>query len=177
MKDSIKKRIVEKARDLLFTKTEEEITMNLIAKELNITAPTLYHYFKGKDELLNDANQLIIEEISANIGIKFPPSIPYEMRIVTAISTVADYFFRTGLPASYLVEDPKDKPIKLKEFRLKFSGMIDEIKKNGKFKSNLSSDQLMYRLLATLQADITYFRSIKKEMPEDFAEKVWSSFK
>jgi AcrR family transcriptional regulator len=173
MKDSIKKRIIEKGRDLLFTKTEEEITMNLIANELSITAPTLYHYFKGKDELLTAANQLIVDEISAHLDIKFPPSIPFEMRIITATSTIADYFWNTGLPASYLIEDPQEKPIKLGEFRKKFASMFAELKKSDKLKSKISAEQIMYRYLATMTADLVYHRGTGKGLPEDFAEKVW----
>lgn len=175
MKDSIRQRIIEMARDLLFTMTEEEITMNLIAGELKLTAPTLYHYFKGKDELLRAANQLIVEEISAQINIKFPPSIPYEMRIITTTGMVAEYFMKNGLPASYLVEDPMEKPIKLGAFRTKLASMFAELKKNGKIKSKTSAEQLMYRHLATTQADITYYRSTKKDLPEDFAEKVYAA--
>ena len=121
MKDSIRQKIVEKARDLLFTKTEEEITMNLVANELSITAPTLYHYFKGKGEMLEAANQLIVNEISSTLELKFPPSIPFEMRIITAVAMTGDYFMKTGLPASYLIEDPRERPIVLGEFRKKLA--------------------------------------------------------
>ncbi len=174
MKESIKKRIVEKARDLLFTKTEEEITMNLIAGELGITAPTLYHYFKGKDELLYAANQLITEEITALMSIKFPPSIPAEMRIVTATSLIAEYFMKTGLPASYLVEDPKDRPIVLKEFRKKMTDLFSMYYKNKKKTSKVGVEQTTFRYLATIEADLVYLRNTKKQLSEDFAEKVFS---
>ncbi|HRZ79754.1 MAG TPA: TetR/AcrR family transcriptional regulator [bacterium] len=175
MRDSIRKRIVEKARDLLFKLNEEEITMNLIANELGITAPTLYHYFKGKDELLNAANQLITEEISAQLAIKFPPSIPAGMRIVTATSLVAEYFMKTGLPASYLVEDPKDRPVVLKEFRKKFTELFAQyLKDDKKGTRKAGAEQTTMRYLALIQADIAYLRNSKKELSEDFAEKVFS---
>jgi len=174
MKESIKKRIIEKARDLLFTKNEEEITMNLIANELDITAPTLYHYFKGKDELLNAANKLITEEISSHLGIKFPPSIPAEMRIITATSMIAEYFNKTGLPVSYLVEDPKDRPIVLKDFRKKFTEMFSGYLKTKKSASKVGAEQTTMRYLAILQSELMYHRNNKKELSEDFAEKVFS---
>lgn len=174
MKDSIRKRIIEKARDLLFKLTEEEITMNLIANELGITAPTLYHYFKGKDELLNAANQLITDEISAHLSIKFPPSIPAEMRIITATSMIAEYFMKTGVPGSYLVEDPKDRPIVLKEFRKKFTEMFSNYLKDRKTPKKAGAEQTTMRYLSLIQADIAYLRNNKKELSEDFAEKVFS---
>ena len=55
--------IVAKARNLLFTARDGEITMNAIAKDLGMTAPTLYHYFKGKDELLESAKNLVVDEV------------------------------------------------------------------------------------------------------------------
>ncbi|HSW60694.1 MAG TPA: TetR/AcrR family transcriptional regulator [bacterium] len=173
MKDSIRKKIIEMARDLLFTRTEEEITMNLIAGELKLTAPTLYHYFKGKDELLAAGNKLISEEILANTSIKFPPSIPYEMRIITATSMVAEYFMKNGLPVSYLVEDPMDRPISLKEVRKAFTAMFTEYKKKNSSKAG--AEQTALRYLALIMADITYLRSAKKDLPEDFAEKVFAA--
>ena len=174
MKDPVKQRIIEKARDLLFTKNEEEITMNLIAGELGITAPTLYHYFKGKDELLHAANLLIMEEISAHLAIKFPLSIPAEMKIITATSLVAEYFIKTELPVSYLVEDPKDRPIVLKEFRKKFTETFADYLKNKKGKKKLGAEQTTMRFLAILMADLAYIRNSKKALPADFAERVFS---
>jgi AcrR family transcriptional regulator len=175
MKDSIRQKIVEKARDLLFTKTEEEITMNLVANELSITAPTLYHYFKGKGEMLEAANQLIVNEISSTLELKFPPSIPFEMRIITAVAMTGDYFMKTGLPASYLIEDPRERPIVLGEFRKKLAALCAEYKKSGKNKNKLPAEQMAYRLLSCIAADIAFYRNSKKALPEDFAEKIWES--
>jgi AcrR family transcriptional regulator len=175
MKESIRMRIVEKARDLLFTKTEEEITMNLIAGELGITAPTLYHYFKGKDELLLAANKLITEEVTNLMSIKFPPSIPAEMRIITTTSMIAEYFMKTGLPASYLVEDPNDRPVVLKEFRKKMTELFSMYFKDNKKTKKAGIEQTTYRYLATIEADIVYLRNGKKQLTEDFAEKAFSA--
>jgi len=176
MKDSIRQKIVEKARDLLFTKTEEEITMNLVANELSITAPTLYHYFKGKGEMLEAANQLIVNEISSTLELKFPPSIPFEMRIITAVAMTGDYFMKTGLPASYLIEDPRERPIVLADFRKKLTSLCAEFKKSGKGRSKLPADQMAYRILSCLVADIAFYRNAKKGLPDNFAEKIWECF-
>ena len=173
MKDSIRQRIIEKARDLLFTRTEEEITMTLVASELGLTAPTLYHYFKGKDELLGAGNVLISAEIVELASLKFPPSIPYEMRIITAVSRIADYFMVSGLPAAYLLEDPADRPVSLVKVRELFALMFAEYKKTLKSVPKISAEQMSLRFLGAVVADLVYLRSNKKELPEDFAEKVW----
>ncbi len=177
MKESIKRRIIEKARDLLFTKTEEEITMNLIAGELGITAPTLYHYFKGKEELLLAANNLITEEVTELMSMRFPPSVPAEMRIITLTSIIAEYFMKNGLPASYLVEDPIDKPIKLKEFRKKMNDLFTLYYKDGRKPKRTGVEQATFRYLATVEADLVYLRNTKKPLNDDFAEKAFSTVK
>ena len=149
--------------------------MNLIAGELGITAPTLYHYFKGKDELLHAANVLIMEEISAHLAIKFPPSIPAEMKIITATSLVAEYFIKTGLPVSYLVEDPKDRPIVLKEFRKKFTTMFSDYLKNRKGGKKVGAEQTNYAFsLQYLWQILPISETAKKTLSEDFAEKVFA---
>lgn len=172
MKESIKNRIVEKARDLLFRAPEEEITMNLIAKELNLTAPTLYHYFKGKDELIAAAQSLVTTEINSIISLKFPPSIPVEMRILTTSGQIAEYFMKTDVPPYYLIEDPKDRPVLLKEFRAHFSEMFDAYVKTRKgFK--LSPQHAMYRYLALMAADILNCKHTGSKLPDDFAEIIF----
>lgn len=173
MKDTIKQKIVEKAKSMLFRTNDEKITMNLIAEELGITAPTLYHYFKGKNELLAESSALIANDILALVSLKFPPSIPAEMKIVTATGMVAEYFMKTGVPAYYLVEDPQDKTISLTAFREKFVEMFaDYLKKSN---LDLTPEQATYRHLSIMQADVIYYRNVNKELEDDFAEKVFSA--
>jgi AcrR family transcriptional regulator len=171
MKDSIRKRIVEKARDILFTKTQDELTMNLVASELGITAPTLYHYFEGKDEMIRAAYDLIQVEINETMGIKFPMSIPIEMRIITITNIIAEYIMRTGVPASVIVENPMGNTIDLRDFREKVKVMFAEYLKKKGMKDDVDITTLRY--LAIIQADIAYLRSAKKQLPEDFSEKVF----
>lgn len=173
MKNSLKKKIIEKARDLLFTNSEEEITIDTISAELGITTPTIYYYFKKKKEILCAANLLIIEEITAHLSMKFPRSIPIEMKIITAASLVAEFLIKTGLPVSYIVEDPKDRPIVLKDFRKKFTEAFDEFLKKKKSRKKLNAEQTTMRFLAILAADLAYIKKNNKTLPSDFAERVF----
>ncbi|MBP7432782.1 TetR/AcrR family transcriptional regulator [bacterium] len=171
MKDSAKLKIIEKARDMLFTRNEEEITMIDVANELGITAPTLYHYFSGKDELLAAGNSLITKEITAIAFMKFPSSMPAKMRIVTVASIVAEYFINSGLPVSYLVEDPKDRPVVLKDFRDRITSLFAEYLKNKKAKH--TPEKMAYRFLSALQSDMLLLRKNKEKLEDDLAEKVF----
>jgi len=173
MKNSTKKRIIEKARDLLFTLTEEEITMIMIGTELDITAPTLYHYFKSKEEILEAGNHLIADEILQMVTINFPPSIPYQMRIITATSMLTGYFMKNALPAACLIEDSVDRPLSLKKVRDHFTDLFAEYKKQKKSAPKISAELMAYRFLSLVVADIVFIRSSKKELPKDFAERVW----
>ncbi|HSW60585.1 MAG TPA: TetR/AcrR family transcriptional regulator [bacterium] len=174
MKDSVRQKIIEKARDMLFTRNEEEITMIGVANELGITAPTLYHYFTGKDELLDAGNSLITKEITEISFMKFPSSMPAKMKIVTIASIVAEYFLNSGLPISYLVEDPKDRPVVLKDFRDRITSLFAEYLKNKK--GTHTPEKMAYRFLSALQADMILLRKNKGKLEEDLAEKVFEDF-
>ena len=172
--ESTKKMIVAKARNLLFTARDGEITMNAIAKDLGMTAPTLYHYFKGKDELLESAKNLVVDEVAEVVAIssKFPPSMPAEMRIITLTSLLADYFLKSGVPASYILEDFSPSPL-LKEFRSKFEELFDTFFKTKKPDTKISYKQATLRHLALMQADVLYYKSIGAKIPENFAEVIF----
>jgi hypothetical protein len=53
--------------------------------------------------------------------------------------------------------------------------MFAELKKSDKLKSKISADQIMYRYLAVMTADLVYHRGTGKGLPEDFAEKVYAA--
>ncbi len=49
MKEALKKEVDKVTKKLiLMGKSDSEITMEAISQELGMTAPTLYHYYKGK---------------------------------------------------------------------------------------------------------------------------------
>jgi len=173
MKQPVKEKIIKTAKDLLCTMTEEELTMNLVAEKLGITAPTLYHYFTSKDELLEAGNKLIGEEIAELAIIKFPKSIPAEMKIITVMSEVIAYFKKTKLPASYLIENPLDKKaVSLDEFRKTISDLFLEYYKNNNRK--ISSERSAYQYLGAIASEISYHRKNKKNIPEDLPEKMFA---
>jgi len=172
MKQPVKEQMIRTAKDLLCTMTEEELTMNLVADKLGITAPTLYHYFTCKDELLAEANKLIGKEIAELTQIKFPKSIPPEMKIITVMNEVIAYFKKTKLPASYLIENPLDKKtVSLDEFRDTLTQLFKEYyqKKNKK----PSAEKEAFQYLGAIAAEIAYCRKNKKGVPEDLSEKMW----
>lgn len=172
MKDVGKKRVAEKAKDFLFTKTPEEITMIMVANAIDMTAPTLYHYFKdGKKELIKYACDEIENEITNLVSIKMPSSLKPEMALLTYTSIIGDYMMKSKMPVSFLIEDPKDIPLKLENFRNKIKEIVKEMVKD-KAVEKTSADQATGRYLAVLAADINHYKTKGKELPENFSEKV-----
>ena len=176
MKQSAKMKIADAAKELLCTMTEEELTMSLVAERLGITAPTLYHYFVGKDELLEAANKLTSTEITDIALRKFPKSIPNEMKIIMIMSEVIDYFKSTNLPASYLIENPLDKKsLNLDEFRKAIADLfLEYYKSKGK---NPGAKRSAYQYIGAIAAEIAYCRGTKHELPEDLAGKIFAKMK
>lgn len=170
MRTSVRDEIIRTVGILLLTKSEDEISMNLVADSLGITAPTLYHYFKGKDELLRAGYDLIIKNITSCLSVKFPPSVPVEMKIITATSILADHIMNTGIKVSFLTEDARDGSIILKDLRNRFTEMFSKLKG----KKEISAEQMTMRFLALIQADIIYYRNAGKSLPEDFSEKIFN---
>ncbi len=57
------KRIIESGRKILFSKSYTKATMDEIAMDAKISKPTLYQYFKSKDDLFFTLMLPVVEEI------------------------------------------------------------------------------------------------------------------
>ena len=55
--------------------------------------------------------------------------------------------------------------------------MFSEYKKKKKAAPKISGEQMAMRFLGIVMADIGFYRSRKKELPSDFAERVWEVLK
>jgi AcrR family transcriptional regulator len=63
-------RIREKTLALLFEKAPEEITMRDIAKACNVTATSIYYYYKDKDTLFTDIKLICLANMHKDIQVK-----------------------------------------------------------------------------------------------------------
>jgi len=95
MKEKLKGEIVKTAKVLLQEgKDIRHITMNLIAKRMGITAPTLYHYFKGKEEIILLSIELIADELLDTFETPLPNSMSAELKLHMRIVTLMSYFYK-----------------------------------------------------------------------------------
>jgi AcrR family transcriptional regulator len=49
----MKEKLIQKASKIIAQEGLESLSIRKLCKEVNVTAPTVYHYFKDKDELVN----------------------------------------------------------------------------------------------------------------------------
>ncbi|MGA1793850.1 MAG: TetR/AcrR family transcriptional regulator [Thermoplasmatota archaeon] len=65
--DVRKKEIVDTAERLFLEFGYEETPVELIIKEIGIAKGTFYHYFRSKDDLLDELVEQLIEEVTGNL--------------------------------------------------------------------------------------------------------------
>ncbi|MGA1872446.1 MAG: TetR/AcrR family transcriptional regulator [Thermoplasmatota archaeon] len=65
--DVRKKEIVDTAERLFLEYGYEETPVELIIKEIGIAKGTFYHYFRSKDDLLDELVEQLIEEVTGNL--------------------------------------------------------------------------------------------------------------
>ena len=169
MKDRLKMEIIKTAKELLGEgKDLRHITMQLIAKRMDITAPTLYHYFKGKEEIIHLSIELIADELLETFEKPFPASMNAEMRLKMHIVTLMSYLYKNIDSFSLIFSDTGigywgSGEIKVTEKIKKFRGLLEE--QVGQFlkSEKLSFDSLKatYLLISLMMGSLRYYKSQK----------------
>lgn len=62
LRDKMKVKILKKAFDLMGRKSIKEVSMREIANACEVTKPTLYYYFKDKDEICYEIMKSVMEK-------------------------------------------------------------------------------------------------------------------
>ena len=149
--------IIETAKKMLYTRSFEEISMVDVANAREITAPTLYHYFQGKKELLTAAGNQIEEDILNRISIKFPRSMLAKLKLLTVISMIVAYFVETKLPAAGLMEDSVDRPVSFLRVRQRVLTLIKELP------GIKNADEDLCTLLGVIAGYVIYLKAHGKD--------------
>ena len=66
----LREKILETSRHLLFTEGYNAISMRKIAKQIGVTATSIYLYFENKDHLVHTLIEESVEELSAHLEKK-----------------------------------------------------------------------------------------------------------
>ena len=172
-KMDIRSVIAEKAKDILLMKTPSEITMCMVAKQLDITPVTLYQYFEGKDEIIQAGYERILSEISECVDLRLPVTLSSHFKLKIILKNLADYFYRTGLKASLLVEDPAYAPISFRFIRI----LVMELLRDWLKCNDDTAEKESYLYLSLLQTEIIYYREVGLTIPDDIIEDVFDLVK
>lgn len=169
MKDKLRAEIVKTAKLLLQEgKDIRQITMNLIAKKMGITAPTLYHYFKGKEEIVVLSLELIADELLEIFETPLPSSMTTEMKLKMKIVTLMSYLYKNINSFSLVFSDTGfaywgsgDIPIseKVKSFRDLLESNVKLWLENEKIKVN--SLKATFVLISLMMGVLRFFKDEK----------------
>jgi AcrR family transcriptional regulator len=170
LKSKLRNEIINTAKDLLAKgRTESEITMNLIAKEIKITAPTLYHYFEGKDEIIQNAKESLRDDLLLIFKTTYPSSMNMDMRMKMLSLTLLDKLFENPYVVPFLFSGATtDKSFDLSEVRKQLAAFVSEWLKAEKIK--VPAERTAYNFMAMLAATVQYLRN-KKNSEVDLSKE------
>ena len=149
-RQSTKSRIVKAAWDLFYKNGYDHTTVEDIIAASKTSKGTFYHYFKGKEALLNSLSYLFdqkYEELAAVID----PNISSYDKLLFAnhelfymIETSVDIKLLASLYSSQLITKDKKSLSDRKRFYFKWiTEVLKEGLKRGEFKNTSSADELM----------------------------------
>ncbi len=150
-RQSTKSRIVKAAWNLFYKKGYDHTTVEDIITASKTSKGTFYHYFKGKEALLNSLSYLFdqkYEELAAAID----PSLSacdklmfLNHELFYMIETSVDIRLLAYLYSSQLTTKDKKSLSDQKRFYFKWlTDIIDEGLKSGEFKNTSSAGELMH---------------------------------
>lgn len=147
---STKSRIVKAAWNLFYKKGYEQTTVEDIINASRTSKGTFYHYFKGKESLLNSLSYLFdekYEELSASID---PDMSAYDRllylnhELFYMIETSVDISLLAFLYSSQLVTKDKKSLADSKRFYFKWiTEILEDGLKSGEFKNTSTAKELM----------------------------------
>ena len=159
---STKSRIVKAAWNLFYKKGYEQTTVEDIINASRTSKGTFYHYFKGKESLLNSLSYLFdekYEELSASID---PDMSAYDKllylnhELFYMIETSVDISLLAFLYSSQLVTKDKKSLADSKRFYFKWIiEILEDGLKSGEFKNTSTAKELM-KIYAMYERAILY---------------------
>ena len=159
---STKSKIVKAAWTLFHKNGYEQTTVDEIIAASKTSKGTFYHYFKGKEELLNTLSYLFDDKYEELAGIVDPDLSAYDKllffnhELFYMIETTIDVNLLASLYSSQLIT--KDKRSLLESDRYYFTWLTDTISgaiESGEFK-NTSTPQELLKIYAMYERALLY---------------------
>lgn len=159
---STKSRIVKAAWNLFYKKGYEQTTVEDIINASRTSKGTFYHYFKGKESLLNSLSYLFdekYEELSASIDPDMSACdklLYLNHELFYMIETSVDISLLAFLYSSQLVTKDKKSLADSKRFYFKWiTEILEDGLKSGEFKNTSTAKELM-KIYAMYERAILY---------------------
>lgn len=161
-RQSTKSRIVKAAWNLFYKNGYEQTTVEDIISASKTSKGTFYHYFKGKEALLNSMSYLFdakYEELAATID---PNQSAYDKllflnhELFYMIETSVDIKLLASLYSSQLTTKDKKSLSDKKRFYFKWiTEILEDGLTNGEFKNTSTAEELM-KLYAMYERALLY---------------------
>ena len=177
---STKSKIVKAAWTLFHKNGYEQTTVDEIIAASKTSKGTFYHYFKGKEALLNTLSYLFDDKYEELAGIVDPDLSAYDKllffnhELFYMIETTIDVNLLASLYSSQLIT--KDKRSLLESDRYYFTWLTDTISgaiESGEFK-NTSTPQELLKIYAMYERALLYIATNYCRM---FWISLWKDFK
>ena len=159
---STKSRIVKAAWNLFYKRGYEQTTVEDIINASRTSKGTFYHYFKGKESLLNSLSYLFDEKYEELFASIDPDMSAYDKllhlnhELFYMIETSVDISLLAFLYSSQLVTKDKKSLADSKRFYFKWiTEILEDGLKSGEFKNTSTAKELM-KIYAMYERAILY---------------------
>lgn len=163
-KENLEQLILEKTLELLQTKEPYEIGMRDIAKNCNVTATTIYLYFKDKNDLFRHISIMQIGQLETLMTERISQSENPRQKITIALKTFRDWCFANPKTALlFLGKVDVDPDADVSEFAPYYvcnrlgESLLRECNENGSFKSSnfmINTNILIFGLWGCIESVI-----------------------
>ncbi|MCF2554139.1 TetR/AcrR family transcriptional regulator [Faecalicatena contorta] len=167
-RQSTKSRIVKAAWNLFYKKGYDHTTVEDIIAASKTSKGTFYHYFKGKESLLNSLSYLFDEKYEELAAVIDPNLSAYDKllflnhELFYMIETSVDIELLAYLYSSQLTTKDKKSLSDKKRFYFQWlTEIMEDALKKGEFKNTSSAEELMH-IYAMYERAILYDWSLFK---------------
>lgn len=131
---SLRDKILETSRHILYSEGHKALSMRVIAKEVGVSATSIYLHFKNKDHLMHTLIEESVEELSDHIEEKVRQKTTMLERFEACINAYIEFGLQN--PEKYLIiynvkpeamaRYPKEKFRKVRRSYELLAGIIEE---------------------------------------------------
>ena len=184
--EKVKKRILDKVRDLFFKRGFSRVTMDELASELGISKKTLYNHFSGKAEMLELVVQDLKLEVTNGVDrIMLQEELDFKEKLVSILSFTGRIL--GNLEPEFLIDLKKSNPEVSKELEdykreaafNRFSFLLDEGIKKGYVKPDVNKSMavLVYASLIEMAMSPEYISQLPEDLKRDVPFSTTEIFK